>query len=193
MKEVKTISIKCETKDTLKLEEMTEFQGDLKKRDDSDIDKIVKSIRTHGFSFPFFVWKHNGINHLLDGHGRYKAMKKLDELGFIIPPLPVVYVECKNEQSARDLLLRLNSSYGKMTAESVLEFIGDFDIDVSNFELPSGTISFNEMPEINFGDEPEEPKGKNKLGVLVECNTEHEMEEVFMKLQKMGLSCKMVE
>lgn len=193
MKEIKTISIKCETKDTLKLEEMTEFQGELKKRDDEDIDKIVKSIKKYGFCYPFFVWKHDGINHLLDGHGRYKAMKKLDELGFILPDLPVVYVDCKDEESARDLLLRLNSSYGKMTKESVLEFIGDFDLDLSNFELASGTINFNDdLPEIDFGDEPSDKHSQN-LGVLVSCESEHEMEEVFMKLSEMGLSCKMVE
>jgi len=193
MKEIKTISIKCETKDFLKLAEITEFQGELKKRNEEDINKIVKSIKKYGFCYPFFVWKHDGINHILDGHGRYAAMKKLDELGFIIPELPVVYVDCKDEQSARDLLLRLNSSYGKMSKESVLEFIGDFDIDLSNFELAAGIISFDTEEEFDFDDEPEPEEPRNKLGVLVSCETEQEMEQVFYKLQKMGLSCKMVE
>lgn len=188
-----TIKINCETKDFLNFEELTEFQGELKRRDDEDVDKIVKSIKKFGFSFPFFVWKHDGINHLLDGHGRYKALVKLDTLGFLIPPLPVVYVECKDERDARDLLLRLNSSYGKMSAESVLEFIGDFDIDVTNFELPDGVIKFNENDfDIDFGDEPED-KSSGKLGVLVSCDSETEMEEVFYKLKEMGLDCKMVE
>jgi len=35
MREIKTISIKCETKDYLKLEDMTVIQGNLKLREDT--------------------------------------------------------------------------------------------------------------------------------------------------------------
>ena len=44
MKTVKTISIKCETKDIMKLEDMTVLQGNLKARTDDDYEKIKKSI-----------------------------------------------------------------------------------------------------------------------------------------------------
>lgn len=188
-----TIKITCDTKDYLELSELTEFQGGLKLRDDTDTNKIVKSIKRYGFSFPFFVWKHDGKNLVLDGHGRIGALRKLDELGFQIPSLPVVYVACPDEQSARDLLLRLNSHYGKMTKESVLEFIGDYEIDVSNFELPCGTISFDEeMPDIDFGDEPTD-KPQRTIGVFVECDSESEMEKVFERLYSEGYNCRMTE
>lgn len=189
-----TIKIAVETKDYLKLEELTEFQGGLKKREDEDTDKIVKSIKKFGFSFPFFVWKHENINYIFDGHGRIGALKKLDTLGFLIPPLPVVYVgeDIDNERDARDLLLRLNSSYGKMSKESVLEFIGDFEIDVTNFELPSGVISFEpELEPIDFGDEEEKKHGN--LQVIVECDSEEELEQTFNKLHKAGYKCRMAE
>lgn len=151
---MEALKINCECKDFLELAELTEFQGGLKQRSQSDVDKIVKSIKKYGFSFPFFVWKHDGINHCLDGHGRLLALHKLDELGFIIPSLPVVYVDCKDEQSAKDLLLRLNSHYGTMTKESVLEFIGDFEIDVSDLELPFGVIDFSDTEiDLDFKDE----------------------------------------
>lgn len=195
MKKVENvIKITCDTKDKLKLDELTEFQGELKYREQSDIDKCVNSIKKYGFAVPFFCWKHDGINHILDGHNRMNALRKLDNLGYLIPPLPVVYVDCEDEKSARDLLLRINSQYGKMSAESVLEFIGDFDIDVTNFELPSGVIKFDEdLPDIDFGDEASDEQKEKHLGILVSCETEHEMEQVFMKLQKMGLNCRMVE
>ena len=167
MKDVnKILTISCDCKDTLTLEELTEFQGELKERDDTDVDKIVKSIKKYGIAFPLFVWKNNNINYLLDGHGRYKALHRLDELGFLIPPLPVVYVNCKDEKSARDLLLRLNSHYGKMTRESVLEFIGDFEIDVADFELPCGTIDFT-----SEGEEPDfiEPEPKEVKLHEIKC------------------------
>ena len=149
------LKVTCECKDFLRLDELTEFQGGLKQRDDSDIEKIIRSIEKYGFSFPFFVWRHDGINHCLDGHGRMLALYKLNEQGCEIPELPVVYVDCKDEQSAKDLLLRLNSQYGKMTKESVLEFIGDFEIDTSDLELPNNVIEF-------VNDEPTEMQ-HNKL------------------------------
>ena len=68
--------ITCETKDTLPLSSLTEFQGGLKKRTAEDTKKIEKSINEYGFATPFFVWKHDGINSVLDGHGRLQTLKK---------------------------------------------------------------------------------------------------------------------
>ena len=49
------IKIKCETKDVLDFSAITDFQGNLKARDDADFEKIERSIKKHGFSFPFFI------------------------------------------------------------------------------------------------------------------------------------------
>ena len=62
------IKIKCDVQDTLELDQLTEFQGGLKVRENSDFEKIERSIRKHGFSVPFFVWKKGKTNYLLDGH-----------------------------------------------------------------------------------------------------------------------------
>ena len=123
------IKIKCDTKDTLPLEEITEFQGGLKERSDADYDKIIKSINKHGFSFPFYVWKKGKTNFCLDGHGRIGALQRLVASGEKIPPLPVVYVKCKDEADAKELLLKINSQYGHMTKDSVLEFLGDVEVN----------------------------------------------------------------
>lgn len=160
------LRISCDCKDTLNLDDLTEFQGNLKERTEDDIDKIVRSIKMHGIAFPLFVWRHDGINHCLDGHGRMSALRKLDSLGFLVPPLPVVYVDCKDEQGARDLLLRLNSHYGKMTKESVLEFIGEFEIDTADFELPCGTIEFDEQPETETEGDDDVPEVDEKDPVI---------------------------
>ena len=92
--------ITCDTKDILPLDALTEFQGGLKKRKDSDIEKIEKSIHEYGFATPFFVWKHDGINSVLDGHGRLSALKEMQQRGEEIPALPVVYIDCANEATA---------------------------------------------------------------------------------------------
>lgn len=163
MKEIKTISIKCETKETLNIAEMTEFQGGLKSRTDIDYDKIKLSIIKYGFSFPFFVWKSEGKNYILDGHGRFSTLCKMQKDGYLIPDLPVVEVQAKDKKEAKQKLLRLNSQYGKMSKESVLEFADDIELNFDEILLPFGTIDFSEEPiDLNYKDESETGGGYDR-------------------------------
>ena len=170
----KSMEVKCKTNDTLELSQLVEFQGNLKERTDGDFEKIAKSIKKHGFAFPFFVWKHDGINHVLDGHGRIGALKRMVAQGEHLPPLPVVYVNAKDEADAKELLLKLNSHYGKMSAESVRDFLGDLQIDFEDLALPEGVLDLDvHIEEIKFESEneviednavltpPQEPKSKS--------------------------------
>lgn len=159
MKSIQTISIKCETSEKLEIAEMTEMQGGLKERTDIDYDKIKLSICKFGFSFPFFIWKSGKTNYLIDGHGRFATLCKMQKDGYIIPPLPVVYIQCKNKTEAKQKLLRLNSQYGKMSKESVLEFAEDIELNFDEIALPDTTIDFaddtdavEDFPELKEGD-----------------------------------------
>lgn len=140
------MEVTCKTKDTLELSRLVDFQGGLKNRTGDDVEKIITSIKRFGFATPFFVWSHDGINHVLDGHGRLLALRKLRSLGETIPPLPVVYVDCKDESQARQLLLRITSQYGTMTNQSVLEFMKGLKIDVSELALPKNILDIK-LPE----------------------------------------------
>lgn len=173
MKEIKTISIKCETKDVLNITEMTELQGKLKARSDIDYDKIKLSIIKYGFSFPFFCARLDGKNYILDGHGRFATLCMMQKDGYLIPDLPVVYVDCKDVKEAKQKLLRLNSSYGKLTKESVLEFAEDIDLNFDEIALPDTVIDFtdqsgeiaetegdDEAPEVDEKSEPVSKRGE---------------------------------
>lgn len=135
--------ITCDTKDTLPLFALTEFQGGLKKRTDDDIKKIEKSIHDYGFATPFFVWKNGGKNKVLDGHGRLQALKHMAAQGEEIPALPVVYIDCPNEAAAKNLLLRICSTYGEMTAESVKDFLNGLEINLEEIKLPDGLLDLS--------------------------------------------------
>ena len=168
------IKIKCDVKDTLELRQLTEFQGNLKARDDVDFEKIERSIRKHGFSFPFFVWKKGKINYVLDGHGRYGALNRMIAAGEKLPPLPVVYVSCKDEAEAKEILLKLNSTYGHMTADSVRDFLGDLEINIEDISLPDGILDLeikvddieeetsgdDEVPDVDENEEPDSKPGE---------------------------------
>ena len=143
MKNIQTISIKCDNEKTLELAEMTELQGGLKERTDIDYDKIKLSIIQYGFSFPFYIWKSGKTNYILDGHGRFETLCRMQKDGYIIPPLPVFYIKAKDKAEAKQKLLRLNSTYGKMTKESVLEFAEDLEINFDEISLPDTVIDFS--------------------------------------------------
>ena len=124
----KMIEIKCKGAGVLDIAQIVDFQGNLKRRGIKDIEKLKTSILKYGFSFPFFIWVNNGINYCFDGHGRLMALKELRKEGYSVPELPVVYVEAKDEDEAKQKLLRLNSQYGQMTLESVLDFAKGLDL-----------------------------------------------------------------
>jgi len=134
------VRITCKTADSLPFDAIEDLQGGLKKRSKKDIELITKSIEKYGFSFPFFVWKSEGHNYCLDGHGRRLALLELEKKGEQIPPLPVVYIEAKDEEEAKQKLLRLNSQYGQMTIDSVIEFTDGVKVDWDDLALPSETI-----------------------------------------------------
>lgn len=149
--------ITCDTKDTLPLSALTEFQGGLKKRTADDTKKIEKSITDYGFATPFFVWKHDGINSVLDGHGRLQTLKEMQQRGENIPALPVVYIDCANEAAAKNLLLRICSTYGEMTVESVEAFLGDIKIDFDEIALPDGVLDLGKLEPEETKDDDEAP------------------------------------
>lgn len=153
------IEIKCKGADVLPLDAIVEFQGNLKRRTKKDIEKIITSIKKYGFSFPFFIWNESGENYCLDGHGRIEALAEMRRQGVDLPLFPVVYVEAKDEAEAKQKLLRLNSQYGQMTFESVIEFAGGMDLVAEELSLPNGDNLIikvqdykHENKEVNVGE-----------------------------------------
>lgn len=130
------IKIECKGADTLPLDAIEEFQGELKRRTKKDINKIITSIEKYGFSFPFFIRNETGHNYCLDGHGRILALAEMRKRGEDLPMFPVVYVEAKNEEEAKNKLLRLNSQYGEITKSGFMEFTTDISFDVDELNIP---------------------------------------------------------
>ena len=194
MKDISTIFVKCDNEKTLELAEMTELQGNLKQRTDIDYDKIKLSIIKYGFSFPFFVWNDGKKNYILDGHGRFETLCKMQKDGYIIPPLPVVYIQCKDKKEAKQKLLRLNSTFGKLTKESVLEFAEDIDLNFDEIALPDNTIDFSkkeiainedgEVGEIETTEETLKPYNKEHILISVDIKNANKVSEIIKQLKE---------
>jgi hypothetical protein len=140
--EAPILRVACTGSAFLRLEEIEDFQGGLKKRGPEEINKIIKSLVKFGFSFPFFVWRSELHNYCLDGHGRILALTAMQENGYILPAFPVVFVEAIDAIEAKQKLLRMNSQYGIMTAESIAEFMDGIDFDPAELAIPSGYLEF---------------------------------------------------
>ena len=156
------IRISCKVADFLPVESIEEFQGNFKKRSKKEIEQIITSILKFGFSFPFFIWHHDGHYWCLDGHGRILALKLMqkryyalnDEGQLVInqgqpppmPDLPVVFIEAENEAEAKQKMLRLNSQYGVIDIDGFRQFIEGLQMDWGDLALPNGgLISIPEM------------------------------------------------
>ena len=158
------ILIKCEGSRKVDINELSDFQGNLKELKEPEYNKLKKSIINYGFSFPVIVWKNN----IIDGHQRIFTVKKMLNEGYNIGLIPVADIEADNIKEAKHKLLLFNSKYGKIEQDGLYEFIEtsglDFDTLKDEIELPDidmdkinkeyyDDTQLEIVPEINFTQE----------------------------------------
>jgi hypothetical protein len=189
------IRVTCKTADSLPYGQIEPLQGRLKKRTGEQIEKICRSVIKHGWAFPEFVWQNEGHSYCLDGHGRQAAIPRLIEMGYTIPHIPVVFIEARNRDEAKELLLKCISQYGTVTQEGFAEF-ADFSFDFADFEIPSISFDSLTMGGEDEGGPPLEESGfsyKEQFGVIVICENETEQEAVYTKLAAEGYNVRVVK
>jgi hypothetical protein len=144
MTKEETIKIECVTAETLPLNSLHEFQGNLKRLSNDNYKKLKGNILKLGFSFAFHIWRDGSSNFILDGHMRKQALVRMRGEGFTIPNLPIVVVNASSYEEAKQKVLAGTSQYGEMTDESLLEFIRDANLNVQeildNFDFPTVDI-----------------------------------------------------
>lgn len=210
----RTIDIRCTGAATARLEDLVPLQGKLKSLDKERYRKLKKALLDHGFSFPFFVWKRpratapkaKGNKHqsadaqefdlcILDGHQRDRVLRRLKAQGYDIPPLPVDFIEAKDEQEARKKILLLSSQYGEMTENTLLEFLKESEIDLDDISdtvaLPTVDVEkiLDQMEEIDSGEQIDD-NDDHLFQVVVECKDERQQLELIEKLEKQKYICR---
>jgi hypothetical protein len=193
VKQIKTISIKCDCDKTIDFHELQSFQGGLKEHTESDYEKAKKSILQYGWSFVLYYWNDGKKKWIIDGHNRCEVLSRLEAEGYLIPPIPAIEVFCKNRKEAKQKLLRLNSTYGRLSKESVLEFAEDIDLNFEEIALPDTVIDFtdqggeiaetegdDEVPEVDEKSEPVSKRGEMyELGnSILMCGDSTDAEDV---------------
>ncbi|HEY6367527.1 MAG TPA: ParB N-terminal domain-containing protein [Candidatus Binatia bacterium] len=162
-----SIKITCKAATNIELAELQPLQGNLKELSYRNFEKLKRSIVRHGISFPFFVWQKDGINYVLDGHQRDRTLLKMQEQGYRIPPLPCALIEARDRREAAEKILLVSSQYGKMSEQSLDEFLSENELDMNDLldelELPALDMRY-------FGTGEFEPTDENDQGRLDKKN-----------------------
>lgn len=131
----KQIQINVEAADTRTLDQLLNFQGELKALSDADFDKLKRVIIKHGITAAIHIWRkkiESGVeatNFMLDGRQRTKVLKALRASGWIVPPLPVAFVDAPNKKIAKEILLTHVSTYGKVTRDGLDMYMLDAGLE----------------------------------------------------------------
>jgi hypothetical protein len=146
--EIKEIKINCDAKHYASLDDFHELQGNLKDLTELNFNKLKLSILKYGFIAPLFAYKDTkGKLFIMDAHQRVRVLKHLRDVDeYIVPQLPYNLIDAKNKREAKEMLLAINSRYGKMTAEGLYEFSNEpnYEIDMNAIEL------ILDLPEVNL-------------------------------------------
>jgi len=129
--------------------ELQTFQGDLKKHDNEEsIRNLADRIQKKGFSAPIFLWTEE--NKILDWHQRLKALNLLsvEWVQLKDDKVPVIYIEAKTEQEAKDTLLEYNTKYSEFDLWILWEWCKEWDMEFLQIpELTELTEEFDEEQE----------------------------------------------
>lgn len=166
VKDAKTIRIACTGAGTIPLDELINFQGNLKLLSDDSYKKLRLSVLELGFSFPVQAWKNKHRVYIIDAHQRIATLKRMrDEEQYFIPDLPVSWIEASTKEEAAKKVLAATSQYGEVTPDGLNEFITNFKIDMdqlaASFEFPE--IDLDSFRKAYFGT-PEKVEFEAKTG-----------------------------
>lgn len=141
------IRVECTGADVIDIDELEPFQGSLKELSVPAYERLKTSIVDLGFSFPVAAWKSDGKVWILDAHQRVQTLRTMrDRDGYVIPKLPVIWVEAKDSREAAKKLLAATSQYGEISKQGLYEFMHEHDLGMVDLE---STFKF---PEIDFAD-----------------------------------------
>lgn len=184
-----TVKIKCTGAATLPIDELHDFQGNLKHLSEDNYKKLKKSIIQLGFSEPCSVWKKDGKYWILNAHQRVRTLKRMRDDGATIPDIPVNFVEATDIKEAKKKVLSLTSQFGEMTKEGLDEFMTEAGLDFKeveeSFRFPEiDFVDFDQnIDEVNRGDEnsewsgmPEFNQGDKEIKMILYFKTEEDRE-----------------
>lgn len=115
----------------LNINDINQYENNTKIHTDEQIEQIAKSIQRYGNNDPIAIDENNTI---IEGHGRYLALKKLG-----VKEVPVIKLEHLTEEQKREYILvhnklTMNTGFDLEKLQSELESI-EFDMSQFDFDI----------------------------------------------------------
>lgn len=116
--------------ETISIDKLTPYENNAKEHPASQIEQIKESIRQYGNNDPIAVWGEDNI--IVEGHGRYIALKELGETEVEIIRLDHLTDEERKEYTLVHNKLTMNTDFDP---KRLKEELMTLDVDLSNFSL----------------------------------------------------------
>ena len=148
--------------ETVNIDSLTPYEKNAKMHPRDQIEQIKKSIEMYGNNDPIAVWGENNV--IVEGHGRYTALR---ELGY--KTVDIIRLDHLTDEQRREYMLvhnqtTMNSGWDIDLLAGELEGL-DFDGFDFGFDLDLDDL-FEDEKEIEEDEIPEKAETRCKLGDL---------------------------
>lgn len=163
------------------------YENNAKEHPREQIEQIKKSIQEFGNNDPIAVWN----NEIVEGHGRYEALKELEETTIPIIRLDNLTDEQRKAYTLVHNKLTMNSDFDFDLLNTELDSIMDINMEDFGFDL---NLELEEIDETDLDDERE----KQKVNVSIVFNNFEDYKKAKEELEKLSdenngnLSVKMI-
>ena len=127
----------------------------------TNINALKKSLKKHGFSIPFAVWKDGSTIYTIDGHTRKRALEELKHEGEEVPDkLKAFEIDAKDRKEAVEILVEVfNQKHNPFDNEVLINWLEVENVEVKDLEAVNimGGFSADDFGEdfnLPDGDKP---------------------------------------
>lgn len=143
----------------INIDKIVEYKNNVKIHTQEQIEQIMTSIERYGNNDPIAIDENNVI---IEGRGRYLALKELGEI-----EIPVIQLKHLTEEQKREYILvhnklTMNTGFDIEKLKTELEMI-DFDMTLFNFQ----ELNFNEDILSELFEDIEDKKSNKEKEVIV--------------------------
>ena len=154
----------------------------------TNINALKKSLKKHGFSIPFAVWKDGSTIYTIDVHTRKRALEELKHEGEEVPDkLKAFEIDAKDRKEAVEILVEVfNQKHNPFDNEVLVNWLEIEEVDV---ELASVNVGGLDKKQTEYSKKIESPQYevKNKKPEINELFNTAKYNDLISEIDKADL------